>query len=398
MAAFLLAPHRPFFTLSALWALLGGLGWLAALQGLLPDIGFMVAAHGAFLILGFAGAASAGFLLTSMPGWTGRPPVQGGLLGALVLAWAAGQAAIALVASADAAGGWPLLGAALLFPALLGGVLAHAIVMARAFRRLWALAVPVGLAAVAAAFVGGPPGADGWLAQHPQAPVLAYALLIAMVGGRSIAGFGRNYLLRSGRMALAEAPVGAAYGDLGSLAVLAGAAVIFVLGTGGWGAAALILAAGTQLWRLRRWLFAPTWHEPLVALLMVGFLWLPIGLLALALARLEVGPIAHSDALHALTMGTMGGMIAAMAGRAAARRVDGALVARRGLVVACGLIWLAALVRLLAPLWPAGPLAGISVAAALWTAGWLVWLLAYLPALRGPVLRPVLSGRSARTI
>jgi len=28
----------------------------------------------------------------------------------------------------------------------------------------------------------------------------------------------------------------------------------------------------------------------------------------------------------------------------------------------------------------------------LWLAGWGGWLLAYAPALRGPVLRPVLSG------
>jgi len=82
-----------------------------------------------------------------------------------------------------------------------------------------------------------------------------------------------------------------------------------------------------------------------------------------------------------------------MAGRAAARRVNGALVARRGLIVACTLIWLAAVVRLTAALWPSGALAGMEIAAVLWLAGWGGWLLAYAPALRGPVLRPVLSGR-----
>ncbi len=393
MGSFWLGAHRPFFVLSALWALLAGLGWLAGLREIGgADYGNLAALHAPLLILGFGGAASAGFLLTSLPGWTKGAPVQGGVLVALVLAWLLGQAVIARQVGLGAGAGLPGLLAVALFPLGLAAVMAWAIVVGRAWRRLFALAVPGGLGGVALAYVGWPQGVAAALAAHPSAPVLLYVMLISVVGGRAIIGFGRNFLARSGRAAV---KVAAGWEEPLALAVLAGGMAVYLASDGGAGALGLGLAAGSQLFRLRRWLASPIWREPLVAVLLAGFLWLPAGLVALALARLQVGPLASADALHALSMGMMGGMIAAMAGRAAARRVNGALVARRGLIVACTLIWLAAVVRLTAALWPSGALAGMEIAAVLWLAGWGGWLLAYAPALRGPVLRPVLSGRRA---
>jgi len=391
MGSLWLGAHRPFFVLSALWALLAGLGWLAGLRDLgWADYGNLAALHAPLLILGFGGAASAGFLLTSLPGWTKCAPVQGGVLVALVLAWLLGQAVIARQVGTGQAGGGLALVAVALFALGLAAVMARAIMAGRAWRRLFALAVPGGLGGVALAYVGWPQGVAAALAAHPQAPVLLYVLLISVVGGRANIGFGRNFLARSGRPAL---PVAAVWEEPLALAVLAGGMAAYLAFDGSAGAVGLGLAAAAQLWRLRRWLTSQIWREPLVALLLAGFLWLPVGLVALALARLEVGALASADALHGLSMGMMGGMIAAMAGRAAARREGGVLVARRALIWACGLIWLAALARMAAPLWPAGAVAGMELAALLWLAGWGVWLLAYLPALRGPVLRPVLSGR-----
>ncbi|EEW26564.1 NnrS family protein [Rhodobacter ferrooxidans] len=378
--SFFEAPHRPFFPLSALWALIGGVFWLLSLQGSGPEYASMAAFHAPMLILGFGGAATAGFMLTSLPGWTKRPLVSGALLTTLVLAWALGQIALGFGIAT------PLV---VLFPLALGAVMLRSIYAAKVWPRLWALLAPVALGVVALAYMGWPKAAGDWLALHPQAPVLIYLVLLSLVGARSIIGFGRNFLLRSERPA---PEVAGRWEELLALGFLILGIASYLATEGALGAVGLLAAAAAQVWRLRRFWLSPVWREPLLAVLLGGFAWLPIGLFALALARLEIGPLTPKDALHGLTMGLMGGMIAAMAGRAAARRVAGALVARPGLLVACGLIWLATALRMAAPFWPETAVLVMSTAAALWCLGWLIWLWAFIPALRGPVIRPVLSG------
>ena len=93
---------RPFFLLGAVFAIVAILLWVAMLHaaGLVPVAPDPVAWHAHEMLFGFAGAAIAGFLLTAVATWTGRPPVAGPLLGALVAAWLAGRAAMLLGARA----------------------------------------------------------------------------------------------------------------------------------------------------------------------------------------------------------------------------------------------------------------------------------------------------------
>ncbi|MDF2767053.1 MAG: hypothetical protein K0S81_4049, partial [Rhodospirillales bacterium] len=51
--------------------------------------------HGHEMLFGYGAVVLAGFLLTATPGWSGRPPVKGAALAALVVIWLAGRLASA---------------------------------------------------------------------------------------------------------------------------------------------------------------------------------------------------------------------------------------------------------------------------------------------------------------
>jgi uncharacterized protein involved in response to NO len=95
---------RPFFFLAGLSAVLGLALWLAEKAGVLfvPTDFAPPTWHAHEMLFGFTVAAIAGFLLTAIPNWTGRLPLQGGPLLALVLLWVAGRLAVATSAAIGA--------------------------------------------------------------------------------------------------------------------------------------------------------------------------------------------------------------------------------------------------------------------------------------------------------
>src|SRR5690606_32042593 len=111
-------------------------------------------------------------------------------------------------------------------------------------------------------------------------------------------------------------------------------------------AVALMLAALAQLWRFAGWASLTALGNPLLAVLHLTFPWLPVGLMLVGLARLSPEILREADAVHALTMGAMGGMILSIAARAAARRDGPALRAGPMLILGYALIWLATGARL----------------------------------------------------
>src|SRR5688572_21079299 len=87
---------RPFFLVGALWAVIALALWLFALLGglELPSAFDPLAWHRHEMLFGFVGAMVAGFLLTAIPNWTGRLPIAGWPLAALVGLWFAGRLAV----------------------------------------------------------------------------------------------------------------------------------------------------------------------------------------------------------------------------------------------------------------------------------------------------------------
>ena len=88
---------RPFFLGASSYAIVVvGLWFLVYAAGLTYLTPGMAAFqwHAHEMIFGYAAAVVAGFLLTAIPNWTGRLPVCGGPLAALVTLWLAGRVAM----------------------------------------------------------------------------------------------------------------------------------------------------------------------------------------------------------------------------------------------------------------------------------------------------------------
>lgn len=381
------APHKPFF-LAAGFAAIAAVAWwpLGAAFGLAPPaFPSPILWHIHEVLFGVAAAALAGYLLTALPAWTGAPPLRGGALKALVLLWALARGAVAL---ADVLPLVPVLLAGASFFALLAVRVAGPILRARVFAKLGlCLAAPL-LGCSEMVFLGAAlTGRGGISFEVAHLVVLGFALLMTGIAARAIPAFTRNALAPDDRPVTDRPPLRLLVQALLFAALLARLA--------GWQAAAdgaLVLAALGLLAVMRGWRTLDALRNPLLAALHLSFLWLALGLGAVGFAGgFPAYPV--GDALHAITIGAMAGMIMALAGRASACRIAGVLVARRGFLAAVGLIWLATVLRLCRPLVGSYDGEVVIAAALLWCAGWAVFVAQALPATFRPVARPVLSGR-----
>jgi uncharacterized protein involved in response to NO len=357
---------RPFFLGAGAWAVTAMVLWISALRGYvaIPTLFDPVAWHVHEMLFGFVVAAIAGFLLTAIPNWTGRMPLQGAPLAALVTAWLAGRAAV--LGSAWIGGG---ITAALdlSFLALLLAAVLREILAGRNWRNL---PMPVVLGGLLAANALTHADAVGLAPTGPLGQRLGIGiviLLIALVGGRIIPSFTLNWLKRRGELRL-PATFGAP--DRVALGLLAAALAIWVVAPESpIGGAALIAGGVASLVRLARWRGHLTFAEPLVWSLHLGFVWVGVGLLLVGLSAFlpDVPPAAG---LHALTAGAMGGMTLAVMTRATLGHTGRLLSADRWTAVLYLLIAAAAALRV------ATPFLSDVYLPLLWTSG-LAWTTAF---------------------
>ncbi|RME69156.1 MAG: NnrS family protein [Alphaproteobacteria bacterium] len=367
---------RPFFLLAGMWAPLALIVFLAALQGLvaLPSRFDPVAWHHHEMLHGFVAAAIAGFSLTAIPNWTGRLPLQGVPLMALVGAWLAGRVAVACSALV---GAWLAAALDLAFLTILVAFILREIVAGRNWRNL-PIVLAIALLLLANAVAHGE--IMGLVSSHGLSQRLAVGIvvtLITLIGGRIIPSFTRNWLVKRGATALPKP-----FGTFDRAAILA-----TVLACGLWaakpsGVAAGLLAAAAVLngLRLARWRGPATGREPLLWVLHLGYAWIPLGLALLAASHWWPA-IPATGALHALTAGAMGTMVLAVMSRATLGHTGRPLVAGAGLRAAYILVTLAALARLTAALAPAHYSLLLDAAALAWVLAFVAYL-----AVCGPML------------
>ena len=144
--------------------------------------------------------------------------------------------------------------------------------------------------------------------------------------------------------------------------------------------ALLFLAALAHL--ARWWLWQPwkTTRAPLVWVLHAAYLWIPIHLVLRACA--ELGQLPASVATHALTVGAVGGLVIGMMTRVARGHTARPLVAGRVEIACYILVLLAALVRVFVPIVaPDAAVGAVLCSAALWSAGFALYAVAYWPVL-----------------
>ena len=357
---------RPFFFGAAVWAVLAMAIWVLMLSGALnlPSAFDPVSWHAHEFLFGYLGAVIAGFLLTAVPNWTGRMPIVGWPLGALAALWLTGRVAVAVSSSL------PAVGAAVLdlaFPVVFAGVILREIVAGKNWRNLLVL----GMLAV---FI------IGNALFHLEVAIGAYAaqgyglrlglgagvMMIAVIGGRVVPSFTRNWLVRQQSVVLPTPPMQSF--DKVTLFALLAALLLWVA----WPAAmlagiSLALAGGLHVIRLVRWAGHRTLAEPLVAVLHAGYAFVPLGALALAAEILAPGSVGMAGAQHLWMAGAIGLMTLAVMTRATLGHTGQALTAGAGTITIYAALIISVLARVAAGAWP-GYAHGLHIVSGL---GWI---------------------------
>ncbi|MDQ8698246.1 NnrS family protein [Hyphomicrobium sp. LHD-15] len=353
---FLSLGFRPFFLLGALFAAILIALWVPWFLGLIavPSAFPPTAWHAHELLFGFMPAIIAGFLLTAVPNWTGRPPVAGWQLGALVALWLAGRLAVAVSSHLD-----PALTAALsiCFPIVLAAVIGREILAAKNFRNLKIVAVLIGLATADAFF-----HYEIWQFGRPKfSHTLAVALvliLLMIIAGRILPFFTTNWLKqnRPGPLPQAFARFDIVAMLTSGTALLAWVFLPWMEQASPWvrplAGSAMLAAAALNFLRQARWTPHRTFAEPLLAILHIAYLFVGLGFLLIGLSILGDNYEFATAGLHAWTSGAIGTMTLAIMTRVSRGHTGRALTAPAGTVVLYAAILIAAAARIGAGLFP----------------------------------------------
>lgn len=364
---------RPFYLLAASFSALSAGLWALQLAGWLPWAyldGPLWHAHE--MLFGYTLAVVAGFLFTAVRNWSGRPTPTGATLAAIAALWVAGRVLVLTP--------W--------------GVAAAVVNVAFPLAVAWGIGVPLwragnqrnyffvgllvlmaaGIACIHLAFLGMvevPP----WAGLQLGLDVVLF--IMAVMAGRVVPMFTNNGApgARARRSPYVER---AALG--GVLALL----VVDVFGLVGTPLAVLALVvAGLHVVRLALWDTRAALRVPLLWVLHLAYAWIPVHLVLRAAG--EAGWVMRPLAVHALTIGAIGGLTIGMMVRTARGHTGRPLRADRFETTCFALVAAAAVVRVFCPLvLPQHYMTSVFISAMLWSAGFLLYAVRYWPILTRP--------------
>ncbi|WIJ26989.1 NnrS family protein [Devosia sp. RR2S18] len=366
---------RPFFLAAGIWAVLAMTLWIGALAGGISIGGSYGGAawHAHEMLFGYSSAALAGFLLTAIPNWTGRLPVSGTPLAVLCAVWLAGR--LALIAP-DFIGLPAAIAADMAFLPLLLAICLREVIAGRKWRDLKVLAGVAALTVANGAFHAlvlwnGDAGLASRLA------VSALVMLIAIIGGRVVPSFTRNWLAKR-HITTLPAP----FGRLDAAALLTGLAALALwvflpdhLVTG----LICLLAGALHLGRLGRWRGWQTGAERLVLVLHVAYAFVPLGFFAIALV--PFGWLDAASALHLFTVGAIGLMTLAIMSRATRGHTGMPLTAPITTGISYVLLLTGAVLRPLATVFPDQYSNLVSASGLCWILAFMLYVAEYAPVL-----------------
>ncbi len=368
---------RPFFLLAAIQAALSILAWLPMFYGELSVSSVFAPRdwHIHEMLYGFLPAVITGFLFTAIPNWTGRLPIQGTPLGVLLAVWLAGR----IVVTASAHTGWAfalLVDAA--FLALVVAAATREIIAGGNWRNLPVVGLVLALLAgnvafhVEARYAG---AADVSI----RVGISVVVLLIALIGGRIIPSFTRNWLVKfnPGRLPVPFGRFDGAVIGCSALALIAWIVAPSNAVTG----ILMALVGGLHVVRLARWAGDRTFRERLLVILHVGYAFVPLGFILNALAAF--GELPPSAGIHAWMAGAAGTMTLAVMTRASLGHTGQALTASPAIQGIYAAIVIAALTRVAAVVLPAHNEVLLEIAACGWIVAFLGFAVAFGPLLAG---------------
>ncbi|RFF27219.1 MULTISPECIES: NnrS family protein [unclassified Wenzhouxiangella] len=380
-------PFRPFFLAAAAYAVLSLVGWLGVLLSGWPLAGGYTPMqwHSHEMLFGMVAAAVAGFLLTAMCNWTGATPLSGSKLQMLFGLWLAGRIGMWL-------SNWvPLELVALIDLTFLAAVAVYAgrvIIGSGNYRNLPLVAVVSVLWLTNLLFHAGAWSGDTGLVRRAElGTILLIVMLIVIIGGRIIPAFTRNWLMRHQKD---PKPVKTrAWVEVASITSTALLALLLLAGAPSPIIAGMAALAGlANVIRLLAWSGWLAHQDPLVWILHVGYAWVPLGLLLMAVSHGGFD-VAGTAWLHALGPGAMAVMIVGVMTRVALGHTGRSLELPPGAVASYVLILVAALVRLTTALGWVPWKFGVMTTTVTWVAAFVIFLWLYLPIL----IRPRVDGQ-----
>ena len=370
---FLKEGFRPLFTAAGIWAALAVPVWVAVWSGLISYNGIFQPKvwHIHEMMFGFVAAAVGGFILTAVPNWTGRLPVRGTPLAGLALLWLAGRLAVWFSASIG-----PIEAAAidLLYLTALVLCVARELLAGRNWKNAPVLAALALLLGANGLFHLNAAGIAETGEIAIRLSIAVMALLVALIGGRVVPSFTRNWFAKNGGPEIAAPMAGfdrvVLLVTVLSLAVWVALGEEFAVGIG------LAVAGLLNLARLARWRGWMTTGEGLVTILHIGYLWLSMGLTLLGVSMLQ-DAMTTASALHMLTLGAMGTMTLAVMTRAILRHTGQNLHAGPATMAICFFVTVAMGLRVAYGFAPGNGL--IWASAGFWTAAFALFVAIYSP-------------------
>jgi uncharacterized protein involved in response to NO len=368
---------RPFFLLGAIQAACAILVWLPVFYGEITLTSAFVPRdwHVHEMLYGYLPAAITGFLFTAIPNWTGRLPLNGPSLMALVAVWMLGRFAVTF---SNEIGWLAALVIDAAFLALVAAAAAREIMAGRNWRNLPVVMLVLLLLSGNVAFHL-EAHVEGAADYGVRIGIAVVVMLISLIGGRIIPSFTRNWLVREnpGRLPVPFAGYDKAVMIVTAVTLLCWIAIPLSIVTG----LAAALAGVLHLARLARWAGDRTARERLLVILHVGYFFVPLGFLLSAAAAF--GLLLPSAGIHAWMVGAGGTMTLAVMTRATLGHTGQALTASaatQGIYLA---IVVAALARICAVIHPAASDGFLHVAAFAWAAAFFGFAIAFGPLLLG---------------
>jgi len=367
---------RPFFWLAAVAAVVLVAGWLYlwASGAVATPYGAPQWWHLHEMLFGFCVAVIAGFLLTAASNWSGTDTASGGMLALLAAVWLLGR----LLPWFAVLPRWLPAVIDVAFLPLLAGTLARALWASPQKTNRVFLALLLTMAASNVAFHLGINTDLPLLTQRAGALMLCLVILtVAWLSGRVLPFF-------TARAVPDSTPQSQPWLGRTATGLLLMWAVLWPFLPRHWLTAAIALAAAAvHVLRLYRWHHPLVWRIPILAVLHVAYGWLALGLGLVALAA--AGFSTPGPAVHALTMGAIGGFTLGMMTRVSLGHSGRPVAAPVLMVVAFAAINLAALIRVFGSLaLPAHYSLWIASSGALWVLGFALFLVLFTPVLFTP--------------
>jgi uncharacterized protein involved in response to NO len=199
-------------------------------------------------------------------------------------------------------------------------------------------------------------------------------MLISSIGGRIIPSFTRNWLAKQPQCQV-SVPLPFDWPDRTTLGITLIALVFSAIVPDGTVTPWLCLITGfAHGTRLIRWRGFATLSEPLLWVLHLGYGWLALGFCLVGLNAL-VPWLPQTAALHALVIGAIGTMTLAVMTRATLRHTGRSLTADRETMIIYGLVTLAAVFPVLAPLAGEQYVLILSLGGAMWSSAFAMFAL-----------------------